>query len=103
VVAPAIPLPAQADEEPLRGPRVAEEGVDAEAGKTSAQNIDTSEITVSFKFERTAVFDSSAEIVGHTTASPCEFLIARELLLTVALQRTSTTVVQAMCLLGVCK
>ena len=72
-----------------------EEGVDAEAGKTSTQNIDTSEMTVSFKFERTAVFDGSTEIVGHTTASPYEFLMARELLLMVALQRTSTTVVQA--------
>jgi len=47
VVAPAIPLPAQVADEPLAGLRVPEEGVDAEVGKTSAQNTATRNITLS--------------------------------------------------------
>jgi hypothetical protein len=75
VVAPAIPLPAQVVEEPLTGLRVPEEGVDAEAGKTNAQDIATRNISVSFKlefslrFEAIALLGSGAEIVDKTAFS----------------------------------
>jgi hypothetical protein len=69
VVAPAIPLLAQADEEPLTGPRVPEEGVEAEAGKTKAQSIATRDMILSLKFKRITLFGNNAELLGHTTAS----------------------------------
>jgi hypothetical protein len=69
VVAPAIPLPVQAAEELLTGVSVPEEGVDAKAGKTRAQDIATRSITLNFKFEGTALLGNSAETVGHKDAS----------------------------------
>ena len=80
VVAPPIPLPAQGVEEPLEGLRVPEVGVEAEAGKTSAQHIPTRKINLSFKFEGTALLGNNAEIDGHKDASPSRFLMGGELL-----------------------
>jgi hypothetical protein len=80
VVAPAIPPPDHVVEEPLTGVRVPEEGVEAKAGKTSAKDRARKNVTLSlkfegsFKFEGIALLESSAEVVGHKTASPSEFL-----------------------------
>jgi hypothetical protein len=73
VVAPATPLPAQVVEEPLAGLKVPDEGLDAKAGKTSAQHIDRRNIDFSFQFEGVTLLGSGAEIDGHKGTSPSRF------------------------------
>jgi hypothetical protein len=53
----------------LTGVSAPEEGVDAKAGKTRAQDIATRSITRNFKFEGTARLGNSVETVGHKDAS----------------------------------